>query len=268
MKTRLTILSTRAATATAAVCVLALAGCNRGDQTLASAPASSDGQAGYAAPPLIQSAQRIGDQVVISGTADAGGRLRLQAPEGDAFGGTTGADGTWAMPAPTDGRPRLYAVGEDLGGSILRADAVVAALPSGRPAALLRAGVGSLVLGPLGTAPQIEAVDYDAGGWAFVSVHGRPDEPLKLLVDGRPVADIKANSRGHFDQALKPADLSAGVHQLQLLSSSGAGEAQITVSPAPDLGGRPYLARRQGAAWRIDWKTPGGGVQTSVIPDP
>ena len=41
----------------------------------------------------------------------------------------------------------------------------------------------------------------------------------------------------------------------------------MPVSAAPDLT-VPFRAARSGAAWRIDWMTPGGGVQSSLILDP
>ena len=168
--------------------LLVLAACGRGrDWRQTAQPAAAvDSDAGYAVPPLVLSAERTGDgAVLLSGRAEPNSRVRLQSPEGDAYGGTVGAGGDWSMPAPTPGGPRLYALGEDLGGRIVRGEGYVVALPkSGLPAALLRAGVGALALDGPATALRIGAVDYDAGGWAIVSGLARPATAVRLQVDG------------------------------------------------------------------------------------
>lgn len=252
----------------AVACGLSLAACGPRRDARPSAAATTDDAAGYAVPPQIVSAQRLGDAVVISGQAQPDSRLRLQSPEGDAFGGTVGADGGWSMPAPTPGGPHLYAVGEEVSGRIVRAEGYVAALPTGRPAALLRPGVGALALGGAPNGLQIGAVDYDVGGWAFVSGMAPPGAAVQLQVDDQPTTQDKADAQGRFSIPLKPAELTPGAHRLQMLSATRNASAQIAVSPAGSIPATSYQARRQGAAWRIDWKTPGGGVQTSLILDP
>ena len=248
---------------------LALTACGPAPRPAQSgAPAAADDQAGYAQPPRILSAQRNGDEVLIDGVAQAGSRLRLQSPDGEAFGATVGADGAWSMPAPAAAGPRLYAVGEDVGGRVLRADGVLAVLPSGRPAALLRAGVGALVLDRAMGAVRLGAVDYDAGGWAFVTGMASPGAAVRLRVDDAGPTMVKADARGRFDLELKPADLPPGAHSLQAVSGDQIATANIAVSAAGPISDAPFAAARQGAAWRIDWRTPGGGVQTSLILDP
>jgi hypothetical protein len=248
---------------------LTLAACGRatdGRAPLSGAAADSD--ADYAAPPTVLSAQRLGDQVMVTGRGQPNSRLRLQTPDGQAFGGTSGADGAWTMPAPAPDGPRLYAVAEEVGGRIVRAEGYLAALPSGRPAAILRAGLGAQALGAAANRLQFGAVDYDSAGWAYVSGMAPPLAILRLQIDGQPPLDLKADSEGRFSQPLKPAELAPGSHHLAVVSANQTAKADIAVSPTSPISGSPYQGRRQGAAWRIDWRTPGGGMQTSLILDP
>lgn len=252
----------------AGLALLLLAACGRPAGAYHSSQASADQAAGYAAPPLVLSAQRVGDQVVIDGHADPDARLRLQAPQGQAFGGTAGADGGWSMPAPMNGAPAVYAVGEEQGDQILRAEGYVAAFPLGRPAALLRAGAGSLALGGPPQALAIGAVDYDQAGWAFVSGQAPVGASLRLQVDGAAPTEVKADAHGRFSLGFKPAELPPGAHRLLLMSPTRSATAAIVIAPAGPISGAAFQARREGAAWRVDWSTPGGGVQTSLILDP
>jgi hypothetical protein len=216
----------------------------------------------------VLSAERVSGQVIIEGRAQPESRLRLVTPEGQADGGTAAADGAWAMPAPTAAGPQLYAVGEDLGGRVVRAEGAVVALPTGEPAAILRAGGGAVALGPPSTALRIAAVDYDGSGWAFISGQGAPGAAVRLQIDRAAPSDTHADASGRFMFTLKPTELSAGRHQLLIGSGAASASAAIAVSPAGPLSEAPFLATRAPGAWRIDWRTPGGGVQSSLILDP
>jgi len=246
-----------------------LAACGPGQEGRSGAAAPADSDAGYAAPPAVLFAQRVGDQVIIGGRAQPDSRLRLQTADGQAFGGTAGADGGWTMPAPAGTGPRLYAVGDDLGGRVVRAEGYVASLPSGRPAAILRAGSGSQILGAPPKALQLGAVDYDSDGFAYVSGVAPAGQALRLQIDEQAPISLKADAHGRYTLALKPAELVPGKHHLMVVSATQTAVADIAVSASgPISGSQYYQARRQGAAWRIDWRTPGGGGQTSLILDP
>jgi len=225
-------------------------------------------EAGYAEPPRVISAERISGEVIIEGKARPDSRVRLVTPEGQAFGGTAGADGAWAMPTSTAGGPQLYAVGEDLGGRVVRGEGAVLALPAGRPAALLRAGGGALALGAPSPSVQIGSVDYDASGWAFVSGLAAPGAAVQLQIDSEAPTDGKADSAGRYSFTLKPSDLGAGHHHLTVSSGASSATTDVAVSPAGPISDSPFQATREARDWRINWRTPGGGVQTSLILDP
>ncbi|HEY2658825.1 MAG TPA: hypothetical protein VGI79_03825 [Caulobacteraceae bacterium] len=256
-----------------ALCVglIALAGCGKGRdwrQTPAPAPVAADAEAGYVRPPQVLSAQRGTDGVVVlTGKAEPNSRVRLLTPDGSAYGGTVTAAGVWSMPTPPG--IGIYGLSEDLGGRIVQGEGYVVVLTQpGRPAALLRAGGGAE---PLGSAPgglSIAAADFDTGGGTVVSGFAPAGVGLRLMVDGAAApGEVKADPGGRFFIG-SPVMLRPGSHQIRVQGASQAAAADIAVSPPGPISGSPYRATRQGAAWRVDWTTPGGGVQTSLILDP
>ncbi len=62
-----------------------------------------------------------------------------------------------------------------------------------------------------------------------------------------------------------PKPLAPGARRLQAVTPKAVAAAQITVTPpAPPRDG-PYRAVPEGGGWRIDWVTPGGGPQTTLL---
>jgi hypothetical protein len=47
----------------------------------------------------------------------------------------------------------------------------------------------------------------------------------------------------------------------------GTRQAGFAISPAAPIGSAPFHAQRQGGGWRVDWVTPGGGPQTTLVLD-
>ncbi|MDR3507819.1 MAG: hypothetical protein P4L64_07980 [Caulobacteraceae bacterium] len=250
--------------------LLALAACGRGrDWRQTQAAPAPDSDAGYVRPPQVLSALRASDGgVILRGQAAPNSRVRLQAPGGAAYGGTVQANGDWTLPAPTGDQPRVFGISEDLDGRIVQGEGYVAVLPRpGRPAALLRAGGGALVLGDLVEPLRITAIDFDAGGGALVSGLAHAGLALRLIVDGAAAGEVKADAHGRFTAGL-PAILKPGQHQISVQAGSDTVSAQVAAGAPGPISGLPYHGLRQGAAWRVDWVTPGGGVQTTLILDP
>ena len=250
--------------------LIALTACGKGRdwrQTQATGPAA-DAEAGYVRPPQILSAARGADGVVVlAGRAEPNSRVRLQTPEGAAFGGTVTAAGDWSMPMPPG--TGIYGLSEDLGGRIVQGEGYIVVLPQpGRPAALLRAGGGAVTLGLPPGGLSIAAADFDRGGGAVISGFASAGAALKLVVDGAAApGEVKADQGGRFFIG-SPVMLRPGAHQVRVQGAAQAASADIAVGPPGPISGQPYRAVRQGGAWRVDWTTPGGGVQTSLILDP
>ncbi len=252
---------------------LLLAACGKGgDWRQAAAPAGpvdSDADAGYVRPPQVKSALRTPDGgVILSGQAEPNTRVRLLAPDGAANGGTVTASGAWSMPtAPGAG---IFGISEDLGGRIVQGEGYVLTLPPpGRPGALLRAGGGATVLGGGEGGPlRITAADFDSAGGAMISGFAPAGTGLRLAVDGATASgEVKADARGRFFIAA-PSPLKPGAHQIRIQAAGQAVQADIAVGPPAPISGQPFRAVRQGGSWRVDWMTPGGGLQSSLIMDP
>lgn len=252
--------------------VALIAGCGRGrDWRQTQAPVSAaeaDPDAGYVRPPQVIAAVRGGDgAVTLSGHAEPNSRVRLLSADGSAYGGTVAANGVWSMAAPAG--LGIFGLSEDLGGRIVQAEGYIVVLPPpGRPAALLRGGGGAEVLDAKAGALRITAADYDSGGGAVVSGLAQPGEVLHLMVDGDAApGEAKADAKGRFFIG-SPVALKPGAHELRVQGGAGVAKVDIAVQPPVAISGLPLRAARQGDAWRIDWMTPAGGLQTSLILDP
>ena len=253
-----------------AIGLVGLAACGKaGDwRQTQTASAESDAESAYVRPPEVRAAERAPDGgVILSGRAEPNSRVRLSSPDGGANGGTVTANGVWSMPTAPGGG--IYGLSEDLGGRVVQGEGYIVTLPPpGRAAALLRAGGGARVLGGGQAGVRIAVADFDGEGGAVISGFAPAGAGLRLAVDGAAApGEVKADSQGRFFIAA-PSVLKRGVHQIRVQSGALASQADIAVEPAGPISGRPYRAVRQDHAWRVDWITPGGGPQTSVILDP
>jgi hypothetical protein len=209
-----------------------------------------------------------GGGVALGGRTNPEARVRLQSPDGAAYGVTAGADGTWTLATPPAPGVRLLGVSEVVGSRAVQSTGYLAILPApGQPAIMLRAGGGSQVFPVAAAAPWISAVDVDGGGGASVSGVGRPGVPVRMVVDGVAAGEARPDAQGRFSVAptftLKP-----GLHQAVAQSSLGHGKADFVVSQAAPISGPPFFGQRQANDWRIDWLTPGGAPQTTLVFDP
>jgi hypothetical protein len=272
------------AKAALAVAVLssALTACGPGgaDWRQTQAPAQSPpDESGYLRPPQPVSAERSGDgAVVLRGRSDPQVRVRLSSPDNVAYGATARDNGEWAITTPADASARLFGVAEDLGGREVQGEGYVAILPAPGPAAaLLRAGGGTVVLMAASsmpliapgqpTPPRIMAVDFDLSGAAVVSGLAPPGAALRLFVDEAASGGAKVGAAGRFAISLS-APLKPGDHEIRIDSPGGSAHTKIAVDSVKSIVGLPYHGQRQASGWRVDWVTPGGGVQTTLIIDP
>jgi hypothetical protein len=248
-----------------------LTGCGRGgDWREARADAPKDApSSGYIRPPQITGAARATDGgTVLSGQSQADVRLRLASPDGGAYGATADDDGRWSISLPGDPAVRLFGLSEEISGRVVQGEGYVAVLPPpGRPAVLLRAGGGA---GPLddNQTLQIAAVDFDAGGSAVVSGAARSGAAVRVALDGVAAGETHASLQGRYTATI-PGSIKPGAHQIEVSAGAGAAQASVSIQPPPaQLTGAPYRGQRDGTGWRVDWLTPGGGPQTTLVLDP
>ena len=220
----------------------------------------------YLPPPTITAAVRdAAGGVTLSGRAPGQTEVRLRDPAGGAFSATATDDGVWSIHLPPADAPRMFAFEGEVSGRLIHGEGALLTLPAPGPAAMLaRTGYGALPIGvrpgPLG----IDAIDYDGGGGGSVSGVTAANAPVRLVLDGQPVGMSQADGQGRFSvldlSARTP--FSAGAHVVQIEGRAGAVQGQVVVSPPSGLGDAVFHAAPAASGWRIDWRTPGGGVQT------
>ena len=224
--------------------------------------AEGKAEAAYLAPPTVTSLAAAGGGFVLRGAAEPGARVRLGAPTGEAQFAQADAQGGWMLNLPPAASVRLYGLSMAVQDRTVQAEGYVAILPDGR-AVRLRAGAGAIPLtAPVGRL-RILAIDYDQDGGAVVSGQATPGATLVLRVDGID-AQGKADANGRFSIAATEP-LSPQSHQI-LVAGDGEDRIVLNAGRAGDLTAAPVEAVREAGGWRIDWLTPGGGVQTTVIP--
>jgi hypothetical protein len=249
-------------TALLIVSALGLAACGGGPQTsggAATAPSSAD----WAAPPRPTAVSRAPDGgLVLQGAARPDTRVRVTVYGGEAYGAQADGEGAFRIVLPPGDGPRLLALSGDANDREVEGDGWIF-VPADRPerAVVLRPGSPAMpVLG--GTALDLIAVDYDAGGGATVSGTAPAGSAVAVLVDGAPAARGPADAAGRF--ALRLAERTPpGSHELLL--SVGVVRLARTVTLAPPPAAGSLSISRQPEGWRVQWPTSGGGAQSTLV---
>ncbi len=246
-------------------CLCLLAACGPGKGAGAGAgPATPEGEeSGYLTPPSVTLvAPGAGGALVISGKTQPGSRVQLALiPSREMQAVQADATGVWRAQTPMGGAVRLYAISAMAGGRTVQAEGYLALTPDGH-GAQLRSGAGARALSPDSATPRILAIDYDRDGAAVVSGIARPGAGLAIRVDRVPGGDVKAGPDGRFSFPLGPP-LRSGGHLIDVAGEGGVDAVQISISPPAGVGVFAGAPIRQG--WRIDWTTPGGGAQTTLL---
>lgn len=228
-----------------------------------SADAPDGAEAGYVAPPTLEDATRGAGHVVLSGRAAPRADVRLGSPTGEVVMGKADAEGRWSLAAPTGPGVRLFGLSTIRDGRTVQAEGYVMVTQDGE-AALLRAGAGARRLTAGSSSPRILAVDVDREGGAVVSGVAAPGAGLNVRVDRVTRGGGRTDDEGRFFISLTDS-LGPGVHDIQVAGDGGEHAVVIATSPAPPLTRGPVRADLMSTGWRIDWMTPGGGVQTTLL---
>lgn len=243
--------------------ILTVAGCGPHDPVGAAAPTvKAAGEAGFEAAPRVVAIEPLpGGGLLIRGEGAAGAPLRLASPDGRAFESQAAADGVWTMRLVTSGEPGLFGLSSQVAGRPVQAEGYVALAPGA--AALLRPGSGARRIGAVQAGFHLDAVDIDASGGAVVSGYAAPGAAVTASVDGAVAGESVAGASGAFSVSLvEPVGKAITVR-------SGGAEGTVAVAgvrPSRPAHG-PYAIARRDDAWRIDWMTPGGGLQTTLLLD-
>ena len=244
-----------------------LAGCGRqaGDGAVAHS-ASAEGD--YLPPPSLSGVTLApGGRLSLTGEATSGLIVRLATPAGQILYSPADEHGQWRVEIAEAGEPRLFglSMADKAGKRAVQAQGYLAILPGGQ-AAQLRAGAGATVYGAAPDGVRIPALDYDRQGGAVVAGVATPGATIGVRVDGVQRGQNTTDAEGRFEVSLSEP-LAHGDHQIEASDGERQARTVAPVSPAPTLSTGPYRAERVSLGWRIDWMTPGGGVQSTIVMD-
>ncbi len=249
----------------AAAWLLAVSGCDQ-PVNVTNAETGANAAPGYPSPPELTGAAPTPSGLQLHGVATPNVAVRLATPAGPAGLTDADADGRWRLVVPASGSPRLFSLSMAEGGRVVQAPGYLFVAPNGS-AALLRAGGGSTLLDGGTTRPSLQTLDYDDKGAATLAGRAGPGESVSLRVDGVERGQSQADADGRFVLALN-MPLTPGDHDFDLASPTGEVEVRASISGLVALGPSLFAAAAVAGGWRIDWLTPGGGEQTTVILGP
>lgn len=241
--------------------VAALTACSRKPPPTPDQPQKAAAEAYDASPQVTSVRPGRGGAQAVTGVADPDAQVRLATPAGQAWTVVADAQGRWSLALPSSGEARIFGLSEVAHGRRVQAQGYVLVGPHGE-AALLRAGTGAERLDPT-AGPRVGAFDFDREGGAVVSGVAPAHAWLSLRLDGRQAAEGRADAQGRYAIALN--QLTPGVHSLQILGDGFTDTAQVAISPAAPLVGGPMRSQFTRGGLRVDWLTPGGGEQSTIL---
>lgn len=221
-------------------------------------------EATYLNPPRVDTVRSGPGGLVLAGVAPAGGKVRLATPTGQALFAPVDARGRWTLALPPAEAPRIFGLSVAVGRRQAQAEGYVLVTPTGQ-AALLRAGAGALRIDPPAR-PGLRTVDFDRAGGMEVSAAAAPGATVILRLDGRQVGESRTGPDGRYHASLgSPTPIKPGAHEVQVFGDGFSDQATVQVSPAEPLAAGPLRSQLTPAGLRVDWMTPGGGVQSTVL---
>ena len=217
---------------------------------------------GYFTAPRVTNARTEGSRLRLTGQAPANSKVRLATPEGEAVFADADSKGAWSLALPASDQARIFGLSASMGDRAVQGEGYVLITPSGEPV-LLRAGGGALRLGA--GASGVDAVDFDREGGAVVSGRAPAGAALSIHIDGRKFGEGRAGQYGRYALALTQQPLTPGAHQIDVFGDATENPVMVDASPAPALSEGPFRAASVAAGLRIDWMTPGGGAQSTIL---
>jgi hypothetical protein len=241
-----------------------LSGCGEATPS-ALAPAeapSAGGQAGYLTPPAVVTSRLEGAGIALSGTAPPKSRVRLATPQGEALFAEADGKGAWRLTVPSAGEARIFGLSATTGERTAQGEGYLLLTAAGE-AVLLRAGAGALRIGR-GGASRVDAVDFDRDGRAVVSGRAPANAELRIHVDGGQTAEGRADAQGRYAISL-PEPIAAGPHQIDVFGDAAENSIAIDARPAAPISNGPFRSAAVPGGLRVDWMTPGGGLQSTLL---
>jgi len=230
------------------VLALALAGCQRTDPAMEVSAAPSE----WVRTPELQTAERRGHQVIVTGQASPGARVLLSAPGRQTMAVGAGADGGFSISVPVALEDVLYEIGDQQGQDVVAAPGrLLIGQAQDAPVAILMPGGSAR---RLDRRLVVEAVDGDGAG---------------LLLSGwiEPSAQVAIHWQTGSATSQAGAD---GRWTLTVPRETGGStfETRGRRVAVPDLSGlQPGVLQRAGAGWALRWSIAPDRYQTTWLPD-
>jgi len=247
--------------------VLLLTGCNGKPPAPSGADPVAAEDPGYVAPPMPDAVRATGDGWSLSGSAPAGAQVRLATPQGGALTGLADPQGRWTIALGPVPETRIFGLSATAKGRQVQSEGYVLVGPKGQ-AAVLRSGAGAR---RIDRAPRLglRAIDFDRGGGLEISAATPPDATVILKLDGRQVAEGRADGAGRYAASLPAAGSQSrilpGAHQAQVFGDGFSDAVSFQIVASPPLADGPLRSQLTSAGLRVDWMTPGGGVQSTIL---
>ncbi len=242
-----------------------LTGCGRGGAGLDDHAAGAKALAASDVPRVTGATWAAPGQLAVSGVAAPDAIVRMSSPEGQSWGTTAGADGAWSFTLPVAATPRMVSLSAEQSGRVMHADGALIVSPQpGVPFVIARAGYGSRGPELRRSEPLILALDFDRGGGALISGVAKPGASVRLLVDGAQTGETRASENGEFVVPSISRPLGVGDHQFRVETADGVAVTAAKIQDAPPLTSA-YRATAAAEGWRLDWRTPSGGIQSTLI---
>ncbi|MDQ0463852.1 hypothetical protein QO010_001623 [Caulobacter ginsengisoli] len=247
-----------------ALLLLACAGCGGPSATDPARDPARSNVAAYLKPAGVLTAQAGRDGAFrIEGVALPGSRVQLSpVGGGGVVSAVADAEGHWSLVAPPAAGVRLFLVQMTHGQRTVVGEGMLMLAPDGRSAEL-RPSSASKVLAPVTASPRIFSVDFDGGGGAVIGGVATAGSGMNIRVDHRASGNVTVDAQGRFVAAI--GRLSEGSHLIDVSGEAGQDQIVISASRAAPLAGGQFRATRLDRAWRIDWMTPAGGLQSSIV---
>jgi hypothetical protein len=241
-------------------------GCN-GEPLATAKDAAGAEDLGYLAPPMPDTVQAVGSGWALSGSAPPGSQVRLATPQGQALNAVADAHGRWTVALGPAADARIFGLSATTRGRQIQSEGYLLLTPSGQ-AAILRAGAGARRI-DAGKAPGLRAIDFDGGGGVQISAAAPPGATLIVRLDNRQVAEGRTDVKGLYEVGLPTAGAQSrilpGAHDVQVFGDGIADSLGFQVTPAAPLADGPLRSQLTPAGLRVDWMTPGGGVQSTIL---
>ena len=219
-------------------------------------------ESAYHPAPAVDGVRRDAGRVMLAGRAQPGAPVRLATPDGRVVTVIASPEGRWRIILPPSPDLRLYSLSMNDGGRIVQSEGYLAVAPD--LVAQLRAGAGATIYGAPAGNPRITAVDYDSKGGCVVSGLVEAGEAAAVRIDGADRGGARADLTGRLSMALDEP-IGAGPHTVDLVAGDRRASVAANITPAGAMPAIPLRAARTGYGWRVDWTTPGGGLQTTLL---